>query len=195
MFIISNFTNKFMMDPVGNSVAIVTLLLMIASAISVIVYFNQEKDSRIDHIPSWLVPVLAIAGILISIYLSIIEFTQSEAFCGPVGDCNSVQQSPYAKLFGVIPIGIIGIIGYAIILVLWIFARYTNFLNNKLFDFIIWVFAWFGLLFSIYLTFLEPFVIGATCMWCISSALVMTLLLWASSGNAKKYWLSMEDED
>ena len=30
--------------------------------------------------------------------------------------------------------------------------------------------------FSIYLTFLEPFVIGATCLWCLSSAVIMTLL-------------------
>jgi len=34
--------------------------------------------------------------------------------------------------------------------------------------------AWFGVLFTIYLTFLEPFVIGATCMWCITSAILMT---------------------
>ena len=34
-----------------------------------------------------------------------------------------------------------------------------------------------GTLFSIYLTFLEPFVIGAVCAWCLTSAVVMTLLL------------------
>ena len=44
--------------------------------------------------------------------------------------------------------------------------------------------AWFGVLFSIYLTFLEPFVIGASCAWCLSSAIVMTLILWASTGPA-----------
>ena len=37
--------------------------------------------------------------------------------------------------------------------------------------------AAFGTLFSIYLTFLEPFVIGATCAWCLTSAVVMTLLM------------------
>ena len=36
--------------------------------------------------------------------------------------------------------------------------------------------ALFGLLFFIYLTFLEPFVIGATCAWCIASAITMTLI-------------------
>jgi uncharacterized membrane protein len=34
-----------------------------------------------------------------------------------------------------------------------------------------------GTLFSIYLTFLEPFVIGATCAWCLTSAVVMTLVM------------------
>jgi uncharacterized membrane protein len=36
----------------------------------------------------------------------------------------------------------------------------------------------FGVIFSIYLTFLEPFVIGATCAWCLSSAVIITVLLW-----------------
>ena len=35
--------------------------------------------------------------------------------------------------------------------------------------------------FSAYLTFLEPFVIGATCMWCIGSALAMLGLLWLTA--------------
>jgi uncharacterized membrane protein len=35
----------------------------------------------------------------------------------------------------------------------------------------------FGVLFSIYLTYLEPFVIGAVCAWCLSSAVIMTLLM------------------
>ena len=41
-----------------------------------------------------------------------------------------------------------------------------------------------GVLFSIYLTFLEPFVIGATCAWCITSAIIMTLIFLASTGPA-----------
>jgi uncharacterized membrane protein len=37
--------------------------------------------------------------------------------------------------------------------------------------------TFFGTLFSIYLTLLEPFVISATCAWCLASAVLMTLLL------------------
>jgi uncharacterized membrane protein len=40
-----------------------------------------------------------------------------------------------------------------------------------------------GVAFSVYLTFLEPFVIGATCAWCITSALLMTALLIMTAGH------------
>jgi hypothetical protein len=48
----------------------------------------------------------------------------------------------------------------------------------------------FGVLFSIYLTFLEPFVIGAVCMWCVSSAVIMMLMLWltAAKPEAIRQW-------
>ena len=35
-----------------------------------------------------------------------------------------------------------------------------------------------GTAFSAYLTFLEPFVIGASCGWCLTSAVLMLMLLW-----------------
>jgi uncharacterized membrane protein len=52
----------------------------------------------------------------------------------------------------------------------------------------IWAAALLGTLFSVYLTFLEPFVIGATCAWCLTSAVVMTLLLWATAPMAAEVW-------
>jgi uncharacterized membrane protein len=52
--------------------------------------------------------------------------------------------------------------------------------------------ALFGVVFSIYLTFLEPFVIGATCMWCLSSVVIMTAILLtvtvALSGAGQQAW-------
>jgi uncharacterized membrane protein len=37
--------------------------------------------------------------------------------------------------------------------------------------------AFFAVVFSLYLTYLEPFVIHAVCIWCLSSAVLATLLL------------------
>lgn len=43
----------------------------------------------------------------------------------------------------------------------------------------------FGTLFSIYLTFLEPFVIGATCAWCLTSAILITVMMLLAAGPTK----------
>ncbi len=48
--------------------------------------------------------------------------------------------------------------------------------------------ALFGLAFSTYLTFLEPFVIGATCAWCLTSAVCMLGVALASAGSG---WTSL----
>jgi uncharacterized membrane protein len=91
-----------------------------------------------------------------------------------LGDCNAVQESLYAHVLG-IPIGIIGVLGYLTILSLWLVNRYKN---QRGIDLALFVIALLGVGFSIYLTFLEPFVIGASCVWCLISAVVMGILLW-----------------
>ena len=55
--------------------------------------------------------MLSVVGIGVAAYLASIETTGSEAVCGPVGDCNAVQESEYAEFLG-IPIGVLGVIGY-----------------------------------------------------------------------------------
>jgi uncharacterized membrane protein len=99
------------------------------------------------------------------------------AVCGPVGDCNAVQSSPYARLFGVLPIGVLGVIGYVAILIAWLWGRLRSDRLAEAAPVIVFGLTVFGVLFSVYLTFLEPFVIGAVCAWCLTSAIVMTLLM------------------
>ena len=105
------------------------------------------------------------------------EVTQVAAVCGPVGDCNTVQQSEYARLFGILPIGALGLIGYAAIIAAWWIERRGHAPLDRLAAFALVIMALGGTLFSIYLTFLEPFVIGASCAWCLTSAILMTALL------------------
>jgi uncharacterized membrane protein len=51
----------------------------------------------------------------------------------------------------------------------------------------------FGTLFSICLTSLEPFVIGATCAWCLTLAVSMTLLLLlVARPGWKALWMVVE---
>jgi uncharacterized membrane protein len=125
-----------------------------------------------------LVPLGALVGLAVAAYLSSTEMAQSEAVCGLVGDCNAVQQSLYARLFGVLPIGILGVFGYLSILLAWLLSRIGHARLATLAQAGLRGLVLFGVLLSIYLTFLEPFVIGATCIWCLTSAVIMLLLLW-----------------
>jgi uncharacterized membrane protein len=130
--------------------------------------------------------VLALIGLGVAGYLTYVETQLAEAFCGPVGDCNAVQSSPYARLFGLIPIGALGIMGYLAILVAWAWERFSEDHWSQYAYRFIFVLTLIGTLFSLYLTYLEPFVIKAVCIWCLSSAVIMTLILLLSLFPAVK---------
>jgi uncharacterized membrane protein len=128
--------------------------------------------------------MLSVIGLGVAGYLAYVETVQVTAVCGPVGDCNTVQQSEYARLLGVIPIGVLGVAGYVMILAAWGVGRYGRGQWVNLAGLALFGMTFAGTLFSVYLTFLEPFVIGATCAWCLASAVIMTLLMLLNVGPA-----------
>jgi uncharacterized membrane protein/thiol-disulfide isomerase/thioredoxin len=172
-------------DPAGNVIAIVVLIGMVSAVIAGLFYFQRRETIGLRNSKSWLIPLLCFAGIFVASYLSYVEISQVKAICGPVGDCNTVQQSEYARLFGILPIGILGIAGYVLILVIWIIGRSANRRKAAYSSLFLLGISAFGVLFSIYLTFLEPFVIGATCVWCLTSAIIMTALFILTIPNGK----------
>lgn len=166
--------DRFNRDKIANGIAVVVLVVMIGVVIWIGIQFMQAATPK--PWPDWIMPVLLVVGFAIAVYLGLIEVTGDEAICGPVGDCNAVQQSKYSKLFGVIPVAVLGMVGYVSIGASWLVSRRTDGKTQFYAQIAMFLFALFGLLFFIYLTFLEPFVIGATCAWCISSAIIMTLI-------------------
>lgn len=184
----------------GFTLAIAILIGMIAavvySIIRVLRGLGREETAGETSSSRWrelAVLLLALAGLGVAGYLTFIENQGIAAVCGPVGDCNSVQSSPYAYLFGVLPVGLLGLIGYLGILGAWIvgerlYPRWKAFAWLAIFGM-----ALFGTAFSIYLTYLEPFVINAVCIWCLSSAVIITLILVLSAGRAGDF-LAIEEE-
>ena len=149
-------------------------LLCVIYGIGYAAYQSEEGGYRL---PDWLLPLIIALGLVVAGYLAYVEINGDEAVCGAVGDCNTVQQSEYAKVFGLLPIGLLGVVGYALILAAWFVRRRASDWLADAAQALLLGFVLFGTLFSIYLTFLEPFVIGATCAWCLTSAMLMILIL------------------
>ena len=178
---------KFDQDKSGNTLAVIVLAGMVGAVLWTTLQFQQKKkktDTATNN-NDWIIPALCVVGFGVAGYLAYVETAQVAAVCGPVGDCNTVQQSEYARLFGILPIGVMGLAGYVAIMLAWLTARYTKSKIMDLANLSMFGMAVFGVLFSIYLTFLEPFVIGATCAWCLTSAILITILMLLSMKPAK----------
>ncbi len=169
----------FGQDPLGNSISVLVLIGMLISMVFLLFTYLNGK-ATFHAWPDWVVPVLAVVGLGVASYLAYVEITHNPAICGPVGDCNAVQGSKYATFAG-IPVGLLGALGFLGILGAWALAKFGGPNRGHTGAEAMWWFALVGVLFSIYLTYLEPFVIGATCAWCITSAIAMTLILWAAT--------------
>lgn len=160
----------------GFTLAIVTIIAMAVVLVYSLVSFAIGKTIALPVWVDWLIPVFIIIGIGVATYMSYVETQSVEAICGPVGDCNTVQQSSYAMLFGFLPVGVLGLIGYVGLLGAWLVRRFMP-QQQKLAALAFWGMSIFAVVFSLYLTYLEPFVIKAVCMWCITSAIIVTALL------------------
>ncbi|MFP3855010.1 MAG: vitamin K epoxide reductase family protein, partial [Anaerolineales bacterium] len=166
--------------PDGFGLAIAVLIGMLVILLYGLGAILRAAHGRHVWLPpaSWsrFIPILAVLGIGVAAYLSFIETQNAVAVCGPVGDCNAVQQSKYASIFGV-PVGVLGLAGYGLILAAWwMGTRRAVSRWGKLAPTALFVMTSSGLLFSAYLTYLEPFVIRAVCLWCLSSSVIIALL-------------------
>jgi uncharacterized membrane protein len=126
-------------------------------------------------ISSLIIVIASMIGLLDSIYLSYIKLTNTAIYCTPgLGHCDVVNSSQWSELWG-IPLAIYGIIGYSILLFLAVFGNRIKILSpyNEL---LLFATSLAGFLFSLYLTYLELFVIKAICQWCVLSALMMTVI-------------------
>jgi uncharacterized membrane protein len=123
----------------------------------------------------WSSVVLATIGTLVAIYMTIYKLTANNAMCLGSGDCSTVNASPYSEVYG-IPVAFVGVLGYLAILGLLLLKdRAGDFIqdNNTLALFGI---TMTGFIFTLYLVYLEIFVIKALCPFCVASQVTMTIL-------------------
>jgi uncharacterized membrane protein len=113
---------------------------------------------------------LTVLGIGIASYVTYVHYAGIKPACTAGESCTKVQTSVYSELAGV-PVALMGLIGYVAILAS-LLAPETE---RTRFATLVLTLGGFG--FSAYLTYRELFSIHAICEWCVTSAIVMTLLM------------------
>ena len=119
--------------------------------------------------------LLAFLGLLDSIYLVWVKYTGAYALCGPIGNCESVNTSQYSEIFG-IPISLLGAGAYAIMIVLLLLENRSQ-IWAEFSSLIVFGISLIGVLYSIYLTYIEVVVLKEICPYCVISAIILVILL------------------
>jgi uncharacterized membrane protein len=123
------------------------------------------------------IALLALVGCFIALYLWLHALGVGGG--GPLkcgtGGCETVQMSRWAVFLG-LPVALYGVVGYFAILVVALAALRPMALLERKWSVLLAALSSGGFLFTLYLTYLELFVIHAICRWCVGSAVIMTVL-------------------
>ena len=146
----------------------------------------QEMNKKTTPLPFaiyfWTIFILAVAGLIDSIYLSISHYRVYtdigyRSFCAisKAINCDTVSQSPYSIFIG-LPVPVWGILGYTFLLLFLPLARSKDAARKRIWTVLLLV----ALVFSIYsliLAFISTFIIHSYCIMCIISYAISFLLL------------------
>ena len=118
---------------------------------------------------------VAAVGLAIATYLTVAHYAGGTPVCAIAHGCAVVQKSSYSQLGGV-PVALLGLLGYVAIL-----ASLAGNGERARTATAGLAFAGFG--FSAWLTYVEVAELQAICIWCVGSALCMTVLAGLSAAR------------
>jgi uncharacterized membrane protein len=133
---------------------------------------------------AWPVALLALAGLVVSAYLTWLKFTGNPAvFCGPGSGCDIVQASRYGTLLG-LPTALWGALFYAAVAGIALAGLTAQRWR------LAFLLAAARAAFSLYLTILSLFVLRAACAYCLLSMAIalalVGLLAWLRPAPASR---------
>jgi uncharacterized membrane protein len=122
--------------------------------------------------------ILSVLGMLDAGYVSYETLTNRIPRCIPPFECGVVLESQWSKIAGV-PLALYGLFFYAVVFILAVMnltevtikIPVVKTVKNSLY-----LLTTFGFCFSLYLMFIQQFVIHAWCLWCLISAVTTTSL-------------------
>lgn len=116
--------------------------------------------------------MLSLTGLFVSAYLYLYKIGKiGDLACGS-GGCETVQLSRWSRFAG-IEVALIGVLGYGCILLLSVASLQPKLAGRRWPNTLLAVLSGIAVLFTLYLTYLELFVIHAVCRWCVASGFII----------------------
>ncbi len=122
-----------------------------------------------------LAALVSLAGLFVALYLMLYKLGYIGTLVCSVGSCEVVQTSKWATLLG-FPVATWGVAYYLAVLAVSLLGLGPRFADSLGLSRLLASMTATGVLFSLWLTYLELFVIDAICQWCVVSAVLATLL-------------------
>ena len=116
--------------------------------------------------------IVALAGVADATYLTVKHVTAEVVPCSLVSGCETVLSSSYAEIAGV-PLAAFGAVAYFVAFALALLAAFGNRLMWTVFGVQVVLMS----VFTVWLLYLQAFVIGAFCQFCLISALTTFTML------------------
>jgi uncharacterized membrane protein len=133
----------------------------------------ESKNADKIRILPLIAALVAIAGMIDAIYLTVHHYTGEKVPCSVTGGCETVLSSLYSEIGG-IPLALFGVLAYFTVFSLATLAAFGDDRMWKILSVVVALMA----VFSLWLLYLQAFVIGAFCQFCLLSAgTTFTLLL------------------
>lgn len=136
---------------------------------------------------------LALAGIFISIYLTLYKIGVIGELSCTLGSCETVNTSRWSVFLG-LPVAAWGVLFYIDVFGVALLGTMPRWENEPVISIVLVGQAAIGVLFSAWLTYLELAVIHAICIWCVASAVIVLAILLVSVADWRKLRLGTDNE-
>lgn len=144
------------------------------------------NDGRLMRNISLPIVILGLGGMGISGYLTYGYLVNTSIGCPFNANCDLVQASPYAYMWGV-PVPLLGLLMYSAITLMGFFLLLKKHDWENALSLGIYGISLTGVIFTAYLYYLEIFILHAFCSWCIVSSIVILFIFSLSLIYLSKY--------
>ena len=132
-----------------------------------------------------IVAALALAGIFISIYLTLYKLGVVGELSCSIGSCETVNTSRWSVFLG-LPVAAWGLLFYLDVFGVALLGTMPRWEDQPVISIVLVAQAAVGVLFSAWLTYLELAVIHAICIWCVTSAVIVLVILVVSVADLRE---------